>query len=105
MSEHHQRILRVADRSGQLQLHNPVENFDRFGFVEFHDINLRQRDVVFELCKLGVCSLRLLSPGRIQAQVNMALLANVGAKPIFQGWSYVRAGRVVRPRYLKLAEW
>src|SRR5712692_12127266 len=51
MSEHHQRILRVADRSGQLQLHNPVENFDRFGFVEFHDINLRQRDVVFELCK------------------------------------------------------
>ncbi len=48
MSEHHQRILRVADRSRQLQLHNPVENFDRFGFVEFHDINLRQRDVVIE---------------------------------------------------------
>jgi hypothetical protein len=39
--------------------------------VEFHNINLRQRDgVIIGLCKLGVSSLGLLSPKHLQAQVN-----------------------------------
>src|SRR5216684_4088657 len=64
-------ILRVADRSGQLQLHNPVENFDRFVLVEFHNINLRQLDgVIIGLCRQACPLWGLLSPKHLQAQVN-----------------------------------
>jgi hypothetical protein len=41
--------MRVADRSGQFQLHNPVKNFDRFVLVEFHNINLQRDGVIIGL--------------------------------------------------------